>query len=269
MSFILKSHHDRYKERTRENIYRSITTLALVIVAVIIGYYIGDRKNEQDARQIQINNQTLKEISLQNEKEKSNLEAQYQILQVQHQQLQEKFERLLPQGESAYLCNLIQEQLERGMNPRRLEQVIHSTEPPQNCSEAQSKRFILSTPIYKGPQSAVTFSDGAIIVSGTGEPSINNKRNKEAWFDPGKPITMVFNIVGGQKEEKTGLLPLTHSLIHQNREYRFTISEGPRSFVVVTSDSCDYRESVMKKPDMNNSKTILTPIETSLDQKMN
>jgi hypothetical protein len=264
MSFILRSHHDRYRQRNRESFYRGITVAAGLILAMWLGYYIGTKRDAQDARQIELQNQDLQEQTTQNEQAKTELEARYQTLLIRYQQLAEKFKRELPQGDASTLSKLIQEQLERGMNPKRLEQVIRSTEPPQNCTEAVSKRFILSTPIYKGPQSAVTFADGAITVSGTGEPSINSKRHKEAWFDPGKPIQMIFTVIGGKKEEKQGLLPLTHTIVVQNREYRFTVSEGPRSFVVVTSDNCDYQESTMQLAPREVSSPLLAPIDASV-----
>lgn len=134
-------------------------------------------------------------------------------------------------------------------------QIIRAAQPPQNCSQAVNKRFVLSTPSYKGPQSGVTFADGTVTVSGSGDSSISSKQEKEAWFDPGKPITVVFTVIGGKKETKTGLLPLHHTIILGNKEYRFTISEGPRSFIVISSDYCDYMESVINSSAYSPAKT--------------
>ncbi len=246
MSFILRSHHERYRQRNREGFFRAVTLIAILSAVAMLGFYAGSKKNEQDKRQIQIHNQDLQAQTESAEQTRTTLQAKYQTLLIQYQQLADKYKRELPQGDLAYITSLAKEQLDKGMAPKRLIQIIRSAQPPQNCSEAISKRFILSTPVYKGPQSAITFADGAITVTGNGEPSANNRRNKEAWFDPGKPISMIFHVIGGKKEEKTGLLPLHHTIIVQNREYRFTVSEGPRSFVVVTSDSCDYPESIMQ-----------------------
>ncbi len=246
MSFILRSHHDRYKQRNREGFFRGVSLVAILAAASMLGYYAGTKKNEQDKRQIEIHNVDLQQQTESAEQTRTSLQAKYQTLVIQYQQLAEKYKRELPQGDLPLVTTLAKEQLDKGMAPNRLVQIIRSAQPPQNCSEAVSKRFILSTPVYKGPQSAITFADGAITVTGNGEPSANNRRNKEAWFDPGKPVSMVFHVIGGKKDEKTGLLPLHHTIIVQNREYRFTVSEGPRSFVVVTSDSCDYPESIMQ-----------------------
>lgn len=246
MSFILRSHHDRYRQRNRESFYRGTAIAAAVIASIMLGFYAGVKKSAQDERQIAIHNIDLQQQTKDSEQTKTELQAKYQTLYIQYQQLADKYTRELPQGDLAQLTALIKDQLNKGMAAKRLAQIIRSAQPPQNCSEAISKRFILSTPIYKGPESAVTFADGAITVTGQGEASINSTRSKEAWFDPGKPVNMVFRVIGGKKDEKTGLLPLHHTIIVQNREYRFTVSEGPRSFIVVTSDSCDYPENIMQ-----------------------
>ncbi len=243
MSFILRSHQDRYRQRSRENFYRMVALFAILFATLMLGYAIGSRKNAQDTRQMERQNLTLQQQTEMTEEVKTDLQAKYQTLSIQYQQLADRYKRDMPQGELAPLVALLKDQLAKGMDAKRLAQVLRSSQPPQNCSDTVNKRFILSTAIYKGPQSAVTFADGAITVSGTGEASVNNKRNKEAWFDPGKPVTIQFQIIGGKKEEKTGLLPVHHSIIVQNREYRFTITEGPRSFIGISSDSCDYPES--------------------------
>jgi hypothetical protein len=246
MSFTLRTHRDRYKQRSRESIYRGIAFTASMLAALIIGFYAGNLKNKQDTRQIAIQNQELQQLAEVADQTTTDLQANYQTLAIQYQQLTDKYKRDVPQGDLAILTAMIKDQLDKGLPSKRLMQIIRSAQPPQNCSEAVSKRFILSTATYKGPQGAITFADGAITVTGTGESSINNKRSKEAWFDPGKPVTIIFHVIGGKKEEKTGLLPLHHTIIVQNREYRFNVSEGPRSFVVVTSDSCDYPENIMQ-----------------------
>lgn len=240
MSFMLRSHHDRYRQKAREHVYRNMTIAACLLFAIITGYFIGQKRQEQDARQLQQHAQELEAGTKKAEQLTGQLQADHQTLQIQYKQLQDRYQKDVPQGDLALLSNLVKEQLDKGMATDRLVQIIRSAQPPTNCSQAISKRFILSTLAYKGPQSAVTFADGAITVKGNGEPSINSKQEKEAWFDPGKPVEIDFSAIDGKKEAKTGLLPLHHTMIVQNKEYRFTISEGPRSFIVVTSDNCDY-----------------------------
>lgn len=255
MSFILRSHHDRYRERARQSLQRNITVIAAMIAALLLGYVAGHKKHEQETRQLSQQNNDLQSYSKEAEQQSTTLQAQLQTLLIKYRQLETQYKRDVPQGDLGLLTALVKEQLDKGLAVDRMIQIIRAAQPPRNCSQPVNKRFILSTPAYKGPDSGVTFADGAITVSGSGEPSINSKQEKEAWFDPGKPVTLNFTIIGGKKETKTGLLPLHHTIILRDKEYRFTISEGPRSFIVLSSDSCDYTESVINSTPYSKSLT--------------
>lgn len=245
MSFILRSHRDRYNHRARQDLYRGIGVISAFIIAIVIGYAGGQKKHEQQIRQLSEQNKELKESSRQYEQQATQSRADLQTQIVKFQQLESQYARDVPQGDLGLLTALVKEQLDKGLAVERMVQIIRAAQPPRNCSQAVNKRFILSTPEYKGPESAITFADGTVTVTGSGESSINSKQEKEAWFDPGKPVKINFTIIGGKKETKTGLLPMHHTLIVRNKEYRFTIAEGPRSFIVISSDNCDYLESVV------------------------
>jgi len=247
MSFILRSHHDRYRQRAREGLYRNAMITASIIAALLIGYVGGNKKSEQETRQLVGQAKEIQASAAQAEQQSTKAQADYQTLNIKYQQLESQYARDVPQGDLGLLTALVKEQLDKGMPVDRMIQIIRAAQPPRNCSPSQNKRFILSTPAYKGPDGAITFADGAITVTGNGEPSINSKQEKEAWFDPGKPVHITFSVIGGKKETKTGLLPIHHTIILRDKEYRFTISEGPRSFISVSSDNCDYTESVIDK----------------------
>ena len=245
MSFILRSHRDRYRQKSRENFYRSLAVFSCLSAALIVGYVGGQKKQEQEVRQLTQQTEQFRQQKETAETESSKLRSSYQTLSIKFQQLTDQYARDVPHGDLGLLSSLVKEQLDKGLAVERMAQIIRSAQPPQNCSQAINKRFIVSTPNYTGPESVITFADGVITVKGSGESSINNKKDKEAWFDPGKPVTITFTIIGGKSETKTGLLPLHHTIIYKNKEYRFTVSEGPRSFVSIASDNCDYPENVM------------------------
>jgi hypothetical protein len=242
MSFIMRSHRDRHRQKSRENFYRAVGILACFVAAVIIGYLGGQKKNMLEMRQLTQRAAELEEQAKKVEQSSISLQTDYQTLTIQYAQLQDQYKHDVPQGDLGLLSALIKEQLDKGLAVERLAQVIRLAQPPQNCTAPINKRVIVSTPMYKGPESIVTFADGLITVKSNGDSSINSKQEKEAWFDPGKNVNVAFTIIGGKQEQKTGLLPMHHTIILKGKEYRFTISEGPRSFIVVTSDSCDYPE---------------------------
>lgn len=245
MSFVLRSHRDRYRQRAKEGYYRGLAITACFIAVLLVGYIGGKKKQEQEVRQLRRQTEQFLQQKSTAENEASKLQSSYQTLNIQFQQLKDQYKRDVPYGDLGLLTSLVKEQLDKGLAVERMAQIIRSAQPPQNCSQAVSKRFIISTPNYTGPESVVTFADGVITTKGSGESSINGKKDKEAWFDPGKPISITFTIIGGKSETKKGLLPLHHTIIYKNKEYRFTVSEGPRSFVSIASDYCDYPENVM------------------------
>ena len=255
MSFILRSHRDRHRQRERQDFYRGLTIIGCILIAILIGYVGGQKKHSQQIRQLSQQNKELKATTLQAEQNATRIQADLQTEITKFQQLETQYNRDVPQGELGLITALVKEQLEKGFSSDRMIQIIRAAQPPQNCSQAVSKRLIVSTPAYKGPDSVVTFADGTITVKASGEPSISNTQEKEAWYDPGKPVTMNFSLVGGLKETKTGLLPLHYTIILRNKEYRFSIAEGPRSFIVISGDNCDYTESVINTAPYSKPKT--------------
>ncbi len=182
---------------------------------------------------------------LQDEREKldqtiTELRSEVQSTVVRYQQLEEKYKQEVPQGVYGQLTALLKKQLDGGIKPERLSLAIESARPPKNCTEPAVKRFVVKTPVYSGPQGAVAFGNGVVTVAGDGAASVNATGNVEAWYDPGKKVKITFTEIGGKQTVKEGLLPVQHSLVVGNKEYRFTVAAGERSFMSVTSDSCDY-----------------------------
>jgi len=181
------------------------------------------------------------------EKERAGLEnmittlrSEVQSTQVRYQQLEAKYQQEVPQGAFKNLTDLVRKQLNAGIKPERLAFVIDAARPPKNCSEVSVKRFVVKTPVYSGPHGTVSFGNGVVTVTGEGAAATSGSGMPEAWYDPGKPVKIIFIEIGGKQTVKEGLLPIQHSLVVGSKEYRFTVAAGERSFISVTSDSCDY-----------------------------
>ncbi len=168
------------------------------------------------------------------------LRAEAQTAQVRLEQLRASYDELLSEGAMHDLLELLRQQLEKGVDPNRLRSVILSARPPQNCIDAKSKRFVVITPVYNGPQSIASIGKGAVSISGVGASAQNAQGQAEAWFDPGQPVTLTFRGRGSEEQVKQGMLPIYHSVVVDDKEYRFTITEGTKSFAKVTYDYCDY-----------------------------
>lgn len=151
-----------------------------------------------------------------------------------------KIQKLLPNTEIQNLLFVINQKAADGINPERMVTLITGMSKDAQCSEQSlTKRFVISTPVSQQIDGAVSFYRGLITVTGKGSPTLNEDGNPEAWFDPSKQITATFTLPGGETQKSTGILPLYHSVIVKDKEYRFAIVSGRKSFTDITVRSCD------------------------------
>ena len=147
-----------------------------------------------------------------------------------------------PKGDAKRLFDLIERQLGEGVAPNRLAFVIETTSRKPSCDgKPATKRFLVRTPLYQGANDTVSFADNGIVITSEGEPTVNAEGKPEAWFDPAKPITVKFVSLGGTTSVASGMLPLHHSVVIGENEYRFTlVASESKGFINVTGDRCQF-----------------------------
>ncbi|MGB1077155.1 MAG: hypothetical protein ACPG05_02525 [Bdellovibrionales bacterium] len=232
--------HNRYKNRNRVQMRRFFLNTVFVIALFFFGLWLGKSHSggqveflEQQAQERADEIRTLQE-------ELTLSRANAQTAEARYKQLQDDVLEELPfDGPLRNLIEELRARLEEGVNPERLTFAIKAARPPQNCTDAQVRRFVVSTPAYKGPDSTVEI-ENAISVSGSGASSQNEQGQPEAWYNAAKPVTITFKANTGETQTKKGALPFSDTMIVGDKEYRFTLSEGARSFIKVTYDRCDY-----------------------------
>ncbi len=239
MNFSAYNPYDRYRQRSAARTTRSIASLFLFTFIFGGGFWVGGMRYQQNMYILQEEKRILSEASEQSQSDMIKLRAEAQTANIRLEQLRATYEELISEGAMRDIVELVRKQIDQGVDVQRLKSVILSARPPQNCSDPQSKRFVVSTPVYKGPSSAASINS-VISIFGNGVSSKNEKGNKEAWFDPKQPIDITFKAKGIKPQKKKGLLPLHHSMIIKDKEYRFTVTEGAKSFAKVTFDHCDY-----------------------------
>jgi cell division protein FtsB len=240
MSFISHDPGGRYRRRAEEGRRRFILYASVIGVLCSIAYWRGaesvlssESAYQQQAMKLQGERAGLEQTI-------TSLRSEVQSTQVRYQQLEAKYAQEVPTGALKQLTDLVKKQLDSGIEAERLTSAINAARPPKNCSEPAVKRFVIKTPVYSGPHGSVSFANGTITVTGQGESAVSPAGSPEAWYDPGKPVSISFILTGGKETVKNGLLPIHHSLVIANKEYRFTVAAGEHSFITVTSDSCDY-----------------------------
>lgn len=216
--------------------------MAMVIVIAFsagVGFWFGMQFGAGNVISLKEQVKTLSDQNTMLQDSVTQIRAEAQVANSRYEQLKQEYNAAIPEGPMQDLIKIMREQLDQGMDPQRLAFFIKSARPPTGCTEPETKRFVLTTPAYKGQDSVVSVADGAVIITGSGVSARNAKGEPEAWYDPSQKITLVFKH-GGASETKTGNLPLRHSMVVENREFRFTVEEGSRSFARVVFDSCAY-----------------------------
>lgn len=230
----------RYKKRAAEGRRRAFMMVTMVVGLCSLSYWWGGETVRSNESAYQHQAKRLQSERGDLEQEITKLRAEVQSTQVRYHQLEEKYKQEVPTGTFKTLADLVKTQLSSGIAAERLTLAIESARPPRNCTEPAVKRFVMKTPVYSGPHGSVTFANGMITVTGLGVPAVGSTGKPEAWYDSGKPVSITFIETGGKETVKTGLLPIRYSVVSGSREYRFTVAAGERSFISVTSDSCDY-----------------------------
>lgn len=217
----------------------------MVVVVVmglswLVGYYFGKERALQESVFLkkQAAGFNAERAEMQNSITELRTEARTATLRFE--ELNKTYQDTVPEGPVRDLLELVSNQLKEGMTPERLAFVIRSARPPRNCTDPETQRFIVSTPLYTGTESKANIGQGNILIKASGIPAKNDKGDKEAWYDASKAVNIEFTVKDGKIEKKQGIMPISHSIVAGGREYRLTIAEGARSFAKVTFDSCDY-----------------------------
>lgn len=231
---------DRYRRRSLQRALSIFRVLFILLCSSGLGFWLGHMYDQQKILTIQAERDVLIKQRDEFQEDITRVRAEAQTANARLEQVQKTYEETIPEGPMRDLMALVKKQLDEGMDPQRLTMAVQSARPPRNCSEIETKRFVVSTPAYEGPDSKITVAENTISISGTGVSARNDKGQPEAWYDPSRPVHLAFTLIGGKEQKIDGVLPLHHSAVSGEREYRFTISEGARSFAKVTFDSCDY-----------------------------
>ena len=236
--------HESRRQRNRRKKLTLIKWLVLLICLVGAGYLAYESGSELARLEVRSLSEELAQRietieALQDEN--AQLRADLGNASLRERRWQQRYEAEVPSGPAKELFAIVSRQLGAGVTADRLAFVVEAADNESICEDKPvTKRFIVRTPVYRGANDSVTFADNSITVTAEGDPATNAQGNVEAWFDPDKPITVVFTQIGGERVEATGLLPVHQSIVENDIEHRFTVRPGERGFVRVTGDQCRY-----------------------------
>ena len=240
MSFSSYDPHSRYRKRSMSCLLNFAVAMGILFVTGLIGYWIGGQASAQKVGVLQEQLRQAEEQKSETEAVLMELRTEAQTATLRYEQLQDDVEEQVPEGPMQELVTLIRKQLEEGMDAERLAFAIRSARPPRNCTEPETRRFVISTPAYKGSESKVEIAEAGLVIKGSGASAKNEKGDPEAWYDPAKAVEISFKAKGAEEVVKNSVMPIRHSVVVGDREYRLSVEEAARSFAKVTFDSCDY-----------------------------
>ncbi len=152
-----------------------------------------------------------------------------------------QLESEVPNEQENALLDTIRKRLSDGVNPDRLAFVLGAVSNTPECfGEPATRRFIVRTELTGDGNDTVSFANQTILVTARGETSQSEAGELQSWFDPAQAITARFQHIDGSETVAEGVLPLTHSVVVGDVEYRFAMKAGQRSFIDVTAESCSY-----------------------------
>ncbi|MFQ5973449.1 MAG: cell division protein ZapB, partial [Alphaproteobacteria bacterium] len=229
------------RRRVRARVVKISFFVGVIAVASAWSYWRGMENAERPTVELERTIDRLREENARLEQTTAELGVAIEAARKKTRAAQERYEREVPDDAIRTLLAQVRRKLGEGVPAERLAFVIGAAENTRSCDEKPvTKRFIVSTPLYDGPNSAVTFADNAFTVTGVGTSARDQDGNPEAWFDPAEAVTIRFTHIGGRTFEVSGRLPLHHSIVVGEIEHRFSMTQGPRGFLHVAGDSCQY-----------------------------
>ena len=230
------------RRRRRRQAWWSVMRFMAAVVAVfavgMYAYQVGVSANQAHTAQLETDLVRFQQANL----DLRDRIAAASRLSADAEAALESMRQRVPSGAAADLLAQLRAQLAAGVAPERLAVLIEAAGLDDACrSEPVTKRFMPRTPLSTEPPSWVRFHD-RIIVTGQGESARNEAGLAEAWYDPAKPVRLEFRTLDGGSTSIEGIVPFTHRMVVDGKEYRFSAVGGERRFLEVTAQACPLPE---------------------------
>jgi len=241
MSLGLLESRIQARRRRRWGIVKWSVVLGILVVAGVYSYETGSVLARYEVTRLNDEIARLEATGARLRNELAELNGALEASKLREEEWSRRYDTDVPKGRPKELFQLVEQQLGAGVDPDRLAFVVGKVQNERACDETPvTKRFYARTPIYEGANDSVRFADGTITVTARGESRTDANGNPQAWYDPAKPVTVTFTQLGGQSSRAEGMLPLHHSVVTDEQEYRFTVVAAENGFINVTGDRCRF-----------------------------
>lgn len=230
----------RYRRRVWGGVIRFVIFVGVVVAAAMTAYEFGAEDIQGERRLYQAQLAEFEQAWGTAEQEAADLRVEVEKARLAVREWERRYETDVPTGTRLELLDLVTGRLAAGVDPERLAFLIKAAEDKRECEEIETKRFLVRTPLYDGANTAVTFANDAVAVTGSGESETTDAGLPQAWYDPQKPVRLVFTRIDGQQTLISGILPLQQSVVHDGVEHHFMVKPGARGFAQVAAERCAY-----------------------------
>ena len=232
--------HRKRRQRTARLI-RFAVVIGAIVASLVGSYRFGLHVGEVSVAQLEAQLETVTERGDRLDAERAAIEAELVTVRARLTEVERQYAQSIPNTTQRELLEKINARLSAGVHPERLAAVIAVTENERQCEPPVNRRFVVRTPITRpSAGDSLTFAEGQIVVTGQGISARDESGNPEAWFDPSQPLSVRFAVAGGAATQAEGKLPLRHSIVLGDWEYRFTIQPSTRGVASVNADRCRY-----------------------------
>jgi cell division protein FtsB len=229
------------RHRRRQAFWRVFRFLFAVVAVLGVGcygYQVGVSANQARTGQLEAELARFQQANLDLRDQAALSRRKSGEAEAALERMRQRYAAEIPSGAAAELLARVRAQLSAGVEPERLAFLIEAAALAEACEdEPVTKRFMPRTPISTGPLSYVRFGD-RITITGEGESMLNAAGLAEAWFDPAKPIRLQFRTMDGATTTIEGIVPFTHQIVVDGKEYRFSAVSAEPRFVEVTAQAC-------------------------------
>jgi ABC-type cobalt transport system substrate-binding protein len=227
----------RRRHQASWRMVRFLFGLVAVLGVGIYGYQVGISAGHARSAQLEADLMRLQRANLELRDRIAVVDQRSEEAEATLEDLRQRFAAEIPAGEVADLLEQVRSQLGAGVAPERLAFLIEAAGLDACQSAPVTKRFMPRTPISTGPRSFVRFGD-RITVTGEGESVRNEAGLPEAWYDPARPVRLEFRLLDGSSTSIEGIVPFTHQIVVDGKEYRFSAVQGDRRFLDMTAQAC-------------------------------
>jgi hypothetical protein len=220
------------------SVLRFLSAVVAVLAVGIYAYQVGVSANQAHTAQLEADLARFQHDNLDLRDRIALVEQQSAEAEAALESMRQRYAAEIPTGDAADLLAQLQGQLDAGVEPERLAFLIEAAGLEDACqSEPVTKRFMPRTAISTGSLSYVRFDD-RITVTGEGVSARSEADLPEAWYDPAQPVRLDFRTLDGGITSIEGIVPFTHRMVVDGKEYRFSMVSGERRFLEVTAQAC-------------------------------